>query len=73
MPSYKLLNDYCKYENNRSSEELSYLKTLIAIQKADKGNTVVLMDKEKYIQGVKNVMPDSSKFFPLHIPVEYYA
>ena len=73
MPSYKLLNDNCQYENNHSSEELSYLKTLIVIQKAGKGNTVVLTDKEKYIQSIKNVMSDSSKFIPLHIPVEYYA
>ena len=58
LSSYKLLNDNCKYENNLSSEELSSLKTLmrnknIVIQKVDKGNTVVIMDKEKYIQGVK--------------------
>ena len=70
FPCYKLLHDNCKYEKNLSSEELSYLKTLITIQKADKGNTVVLMDKEKY-KGVKNVMSDSS--IPLHIPVEYYG
>ena len=44
----------------------------IVIQKADKGNTVVIMDKEKYIQGVKNVISDSSKFIPLKIPPEDY-
>ena len=77
LSSYKLLNDNCKYENNLSSEELSSLKTLmrnknIVIQKADKGNTVVIMDKEKYIQGVQNVISDSSKFIPLKIPPEDY-
>ena len=77
MSSYKLLNDNCKYENNLSSEELSFLKTLmrnknIVIQKADKGNTIVIMDKEKYIQGVKNVISNSSKFIPLKIPPEDY-
>ena len=77
LSSYKLLNDNCKYENNLSSEELSSLKTLmrnknIVIQKADKGNTVVIMDKEKYIQGVKNIISDSSKFIPLKIPPEDY-
>ena len=77
LSSYKLLNDNCKYENNLSSEELSSLKTLmrnknIVIQKADKGNTVVIMDKGKYIQGVKNVISDSSKFIPLKIPPEDY-
>ena len=69
------LNDNCKYENNLSSEELSSLKTVtrnknVVIQKADKGNTVVIIDKEKYIQGVKNVISDSSKFIPLNIPPE---
>ena len=77
LSSYKLLNDNCKYENNLSSEELSSLKTLmrnknIVIQRADKGNTVVIIDKDKYIQGVKNVISDSSKFIPLNIPPEDY-
>ena len=77
LSSYKLLNHNCKYENNLSSEELSSLKTLrrnknIVIQKADKGNTVVKIDKEKYIQGVKNVISDSFKFIPLNIPPEIY-
>ena len=43
----------------------------IVIQKADKGNTVVIMDKEN-IQGVQNVISDSSKFIPLKIPPEDY-
>ena len=77
LSSYKLFNDNCKYENNLSSEELSSLKTLmrnknIVIQRADKGNTVVIIDKDKYIQGVKNVISDSSKFIPLNIPPEDY-
>ena len=75
LSSCKLLNDDCKYENNLSSEELSSLKTLvkyknILIHKADKGNTVVIIDKEKYIQDVKNAISDSSKFIPLNIPAE---
>ena len=47
-------------------------KKKIAIQKAAKGNTVVIIDKENYIQGVKNVISDSSKFIPLNIPLEDY-
>ena len=39
----------------------------IVIEKADKGNTVVIIDKEKCIQCVKNVIIDSSKFIPLDI------
>ena len=69
LSSYKLFNDNCKYENNLSSEELSSLKTLmrnknIVIQKTDKGNSVVIIDKEKNIQGGKNVVSDSFKFTP---------
>ena len=74
---YKLLNDNCKYENNLSSEELNSLKTLmintnIVIQKANKGNTVAIIDKKKYIQGVKNVISNSSKFITLYILPEDY-
>ena len=78
MSSYTLLNDNCKYKNNLSSEELSSLKTLMRnknfiIQKADRGNIIVLIYKEKYIQGVKNVISDSPKFIPLNIPPEDYV
>ena len=74
LTSYKILNDNCKYENKVSSEELSSLKSLmrnknIVLQKAEKGNTVVLVGKEKNIQGVKNVISDSSNFIPLNIPI----
>ena len=63
LSSYKLLNNNYKYEDNLSSEQLSSLKSLtrnknIVIQKADKHNTAVIIDKEKYIQDVKNVTSD---------------
>ena len=62
LPSYKLLNNNCKYEDNLSSEQLSSLKSLTRnkkiVIKADKHNTVVIIDKGKYIQGVKNVTSD---------------
>ena len=44
----------------------------IVIQKADKGNTIVIIDKEKYIQGVKNIISDFSKFIPLNILPDDY-
>ena len=65
--AFKLLNSIKsdtrkidKYKNNLSFEELGSLKSLmrninIVIQKTDKGNTVAIIDKEKHIQGVKNV------------------
>ena len=43
----------------------------IAIQKSDKGNTVVITDKEKYNQGIENVIPESSKF--ISSPSEDYT
>ena len=75
--SYKPLNDNCKYENNFSSEELISLKAIMrnknfVIQKAGKGNTVVTIDKRKYIQGVQNVISNCFKLIPLNIPPENY-
>ena len=46
-----------KFENNLSAEEINLLKALMRnkniTQKADKGNIVVITDKEKYIEDVK--------------------
>ena len=47
-------SDNCKFENNLSVEETKSLKAFmrnkdVIIQKGDKGNTVVITDKEKYI------------------------
>ena len=39
----------------------------IIIQKADKGNTVVITDKEKHIKGLKCALSDSNKIFQLNI------
>ena len=75
MLSYKLLNDKCKYKNNFSSEELSSLKTLIktlSYKKLTKVAPEVIIDKEKYIQSVKNIISDSSKLIPLNIPKDDY-
>ena len=42
----------------------------MSYKKTDKGHTVEIFDKEKYIEGVKNVISGSSKFLDLHIPPE---
>ena len=42
------------------------------IQKADKGNTVVITDKDKYIEGVKRAISDSNKFVQLNITPDKY-
>ena len=37
----------------------------IVTQKANKGNTVVITDRTKYLEGIKSLLSDSSKFMPL--------
>ena len=50
LPSFKHLSENWKFENKLSAEEINSLKTLMRneniIQKADKGNTIVITDKE---------------------------
>ena len=67
LPSFKLFSDNCKFENNLSAEEINSLKALmrnkdIIIQKADKSNTVVINDKDKYIEGAKRSISNSNLF-----------
>ena len=55
------------HENNLSKEEHLALKDLIknrdlVIQKADKGNIVVILNKNDYISRMKVILNDSSKF-----------
>ena len=69
---FKLLSNKFIFENNLSAEEINSLKALtrnknVIIQKADKGNTVVITDKEKHIEGVKRAMQ-----IPKIFPIEYY-
>ena len=54
-------------ENNLSEEEHLTLKDLIKnrdliIQKADKGNIVVILNENNYISKTKEILSDSSKF-----------
>ena len=76
LSSLKLFNGSCKFENNLSAEEISSLKALMRkkniIQKADKGNTIVITDKEKYIEGVKRAISDSNKFVQLDTTPDKY-
>ena len=51
LPSFKLFSDNYKFENNLSAEEINWPKALMrnkdtTIQRADKGNTVVVTDKD---------------------------
>ena len=72
ITNYQLFSNNCKLENNFSAGEINSLKAHmsnkgIIIQKADKGNTIVITDKEKYTEGVKRVISDSNKFVQLNI------
>ena len=62
--------------NDHSAEQFNSIKALIEnknmIQKADKGNTVVITDKEKYIEGVKIAILDSNKLAQLNIKLGKY-
>ena len=53
--------------SNLSEAELNALENLtknknLVIQKADKGNTVVIIDKNDYKTKIKNILSDSTKF-----------
>ena len=61
-----------KVEKNLSEAEFLALKNLMerkdqVIQKIDKGNTVVIADRTKYLEGIKSLLLDRSKFMQLPI------
>ena len=63
----------CRIRSNLSSNKAEALKHLtkqkdIIIQKADRGNTTVILDKESYIEKKKELLSDTSKFEHLEIP-----
>ena len=56
-------------------EKLKAIKNLIehkysAIQKADKGNTIVILDKNDNILKLNQILDDTSKFKRLHLEEE---
>ena len=63
---------FARVEKKLSEAESIALKNLIegkdlVIQKAGKGNTVVVTDHTKYLAGIKSLLSDSSKFMQLPI------
>ena len=67
MSSYRFCNkNNQSYENLSKEEHNAFLELIslenIVIQKADKGNVVVLVDKEIYLQKMKYILDDKSKF-----------
>ena len=66
------LYSFDKVEKNLSEAESIVLKSLIerkdlVLQKADKGNTIAITDRTKYLQGIQSLLLDSSKFMQLPI------
>lgn len=57
-------------DNSLSSEEFSALETLggkrdLIIQKSDKGNSVVLLDRNVYLERMEQIVSDTNKFLLL--------
>ena len=56
------------FEKNLPNAELDALKILlknkdVIVQKADKGNAVVILNRKDYVCKMKNIRNDSSKFY----------
>jgi len=65
LSSFRFYN--ANVPQNLSDEELEALEKLsknnnLIVQKADKGNSVVLVDKDVYIRHMENILKDNTKF-----------
>ena len=73
------LTSFCTYNANishLSNEEFEALKNLSAnrnliIQKADKGNSVVSVEKNVYIRHMETILDDATKFEKVKIKKEF--
>jgi len=71
--AFECLNSYDpKLEQNLSKNEYQALQSLlkdenIVIQKSDKGNSVVILNKSDYVTRMEALLADTSKFKQLHI------
>ena len=73
LTSYQNFSSDKDPPENLTPSEFKALKRLsknknIVIQKADKGNTVVILDKCSYISAIEEILNDNSKFSKLDIP-----
>ena len=64
----------CRIKSNLNSDKARVLRNLtkqkdIIIQKVDKGNTVVILDKESYIEKMKELLRDTGKFERIEIVI----
>jgi len=71
--AFECLNSYDpKVEQNLTKDEYLALKSLlkddtIVIQKSDKGNSVVILNKCDYVEGMQSLLSDTSKFKKINI------
>ena len=68
--SFKFYNRKKKKLDNITADEHKALNQLLSleniiIQKADKGNVIVLLDKSTYIAKMESILADASKFTPI--------
>ena len=73
LTSYQNFSSDKDSPENLPPSEFKALKHLsknknIVIQKADNGNTVVILDKFSYISAIEDILNDNSKFSKLDIP-----
>ena len=73
LTSYQNFSSDQDPPENLTSSEFKAHKGLsknkdIVIQKADKGSTVVILDKCSYISSIEEILNDNSKFSKLDIP-----
>ena len=63
--SYSAFNKDNFLPSNFSKDELESLRKLknvnLVIQKTDKGNTIVILDKDSYLKSVETILKDSSE------------
>ena len=73
LSSYESFSRDQSPSENLTESEFKALKHLsknknIVIQKADKGNTIVILDKISYIRAIEEILNDHTKFSNLKIP-----
>ena len=69
--SYPKIYSYKIKSNVSSSEGKALKKTTkqkVILQNVDRGNTIVIWDKKSYIEKVKKLLSDTSKFEGFEIP-----
>ena len=63
---------------NLTKEEFASLKSLskndsLIIQKSDKGNSIAIINIDDYLQKMRNILSDSSKFPEIYITKEKHS